>query len=140
MLSLVQPTQSETHTHACVDDTRGVCEDFPKVTLMANREAKKERKKLGCPTIIIIIRIKYIDESRKERVFVRVNTPGYQVYRGRERWRDVERTQVWIVQRMSYRCVCVCGCRRTGRMRKISSFCTCTAVCPVCLSLRQSVR
>lgn len=45
MLSLVQPTQSETHTHACVDDTRGVCEEFPKVTLMANREAKKERKK-----------------------------------------------------------------------------------------------
>lgn len=54
---------------------------------MANREAKKERKKLGCPTIIIIIiiRIKYIDESRKERVFVKVNTPGYQVYREREK-------------------------------------------------------
>lgn len=57
---------------------------------MANREAKKERKKLGCPTIIIIIiRIKYIDESRKERVFVKVNTPGYQVYREREREREM---------------------------------------------------
>lgn len=60
----------------------------------------------------------------------------------RERERDGERTQVWIVQRMSYRCVCVSVdvVERDACERSPVSALALPSVQSVCPSASQSVR